>query len=119
MRVLEKQVEDGKQLRQQLLDQVHDIQKQLKNERDENKKLKKRLVPLKLMVTAGFNDMYDSVQLLEVDQKRSARVSDGPTNATAGPSVSDLQAEVCRRLVTITPQSVTFVLQCDYFRSQV
>jgi len=44
IRVLEKQVEDGKQLRQQLLDQVHDIQKQLKNERDENKKLKKRLV---------------------------------------------------------------------------
>lgn len=43
VRVLEKQVEDGKQLRQQLLDQVHDIQKQLKNERDENKKLKKRL----------------------------------------------------------------------------
>lgn len=42
VRVLEKQVEDGKLLRQQLLEQVHDIQKQLQNEREENKKLKKR-----------------------------------------------------------------------------
>jgi DNA-binding protein H-NS len=42
MKVLEKQVEDGKELRAQLLEQVHDLQKQLQMERDENKKVKKR-----------------------------------------------------------------------------
>lgn len=42
------------------------------------------------------------VQLLEVDQKRSARVSDAPTNAATAPSVADLQAEVGRFSVRYT-----------------
>ena len=103
---MEKQVHDGKQLRQQLLDQVHDIQKQLKNERDENKKLKKRyyFADISCAVQSGkIWLLIYRVQLLEVDQKRSARVGDGPTNSSAGPSVSDLQAEVGIILCDLPP----------------
>jgi hypothetical protein len=42
LKLLEKQLEDNQELRKQLNDAVMDLQKQLKNERDENKKLKKR-----------------------------------------------------------------------------
>ena len=39
---LTKQLEDSKELRKQLLEQVNDLQKQLKSERDESKMMKKR-----------------------------------------------------------------------------
>lgn len=42
MKLLTKQVEDGQDLRKQLAETVNDLQRQLKNEREENKKAKKR-----------------------------------------------------------------------------
>ena len=51
-KLLQKQVEDGVEIRKHLNEQVSDLQKQLKVERDENKNLKKR------------------VQILEVENKR-------------------------------------------------
>ena len=42
MKVLSKQIEDGVELRKQLTEQVNDLQKQLKIEREENKRIKKR-----------------------------------------------------------------------------
>jgi hypothetical protein len=42
LKMLTKQIEDGQELRKQLNEAINDLQKQLKNERDENKKLKKR-----------------------------------------------------------------------------
>ena len=39
---LTQQLEDSKDMRKQLMDQVNDLQKQLKSERDESKMLKKR-----------------------------------------------------------------------------
>lgn len=53
LKMLSKQVEDSAEIRKQLNDQIADIQKQLKIEREENKNLKKR------------------IQLLESDNKRS------------------------------------------------
>jgi hypothetical protein len=40
--MLSKQVEDGTELRKQLSETANDLQRQLKNEREENKKSKKR-----------------------------------------------------------------------------
>lgn len=40
--MLSKQVEDGTELRKQLTETANDLQRQLKNEREENKKSKKR-----------------------------------------------------------------------------
>ena len=40
--MLEKQLEDATEMRKHLNDQVTDLQKQLKLEREENKKMKKR-----------------------------------------------------------------------------
>ena len=42
MKLLSKQVDDGVELRKQLSESVNDLQRQLKNEREENKKAKKR-----------------------------------------------------------------------------
>jgi hypothetical protein len=42
--MLTKQVEDAQELRKQLSETVSDLQRQLKNEREENKKSKKRSV---------------------------------------------------------------------------
>lgn len=42
LKLLTKQVEDGLELRKQLNESVNDLQRQLTNERDENKKAKKR-----------------------------------------------------------------------------
>jgi len=42
LKVLTKQVEDGVELRRQLQEQVNDLQRQLKSEREENKRVKKR-----------------------------------------------------------------------------
>lgn len=44
LKMLNKQVEDGQELRKQLTESVNDLQRQLKNEREENKKSKKRYV---------------------------------------------------------------------------
>jgi predicted transcriptional regulator len=42
LNILSKQIEDGQQLKKQLIDQMSDLQKQLKAEREDNKALKKR-----------------------------------------------------------------------------
>jgi hypothetical protein len=42
--MLTKQVEDAQELRKQLSETVSDLQRQLKNEREENKKSKKRSI---------------------------------------------------------------------------
>ena len=42
LKLLSKQVDDGHDLRKQLSETVNDLQRQLTNERDENKKMKKR-----------------------------------------------------------------------------
>jgi hypothetical protein len=42
VKMLEKQLEDGVEMRKHLNDQITDLQKQLKTEREENKKMKKR-----------------------------------------------------------------------------
>ena len=42
LKLLTKQVEDGLELRKQLNESVNDLQRQLTNEREENKKAKKR-----------------------------------------------------------------------------
>jgi phage-related minor tail protein len=44
LKMLTKQVEDAQELRKQLSETVSDLQRQLKNEREENKKSKKRSV---------------------------------------------------------------------------
>jgi hypothetical protein len=46
--ILNKQVEDGVELRKQLIDQVNDLQKQLKSEREENKRMKKKIQQLEI-----------------------------------------------------------------------
>lgn len=46
VKTLTKQVEDGVALRRQLSDQMADLQRQLKTERDENKRVKKRVEQL-------------------------------------------------------------------------
>lgn len=46
LKMLTKQVEDAQELRKQLSETVSDLQRQLKNEREENKKSKKRLVTI-------------------------------------------------------------------------
>lgn len=42
LKMLTKQVDDAQELRKQLSETVSDLQRQLKNEREENKKSKKR-----------------------------------------------------------------------------
>jgi phage-related minor tail protein len=44
LKMLTKQVEDAQELRKQLSETVSDLQRQLKNEREENKKSKKRSI---------------------------------------------------------------------------
>ncbi len=78
------------------MEQVHDIQRQLKNEREENKKLKKRLVTFINIRCNSQKSCLIRVQLLEVDQKRTTtprRTSD-TSGADAVASVQELQAEV-------------------------
>lgn len=55
VKMLEKQLDDATEIRKHLNDQITDLQKQLKVEREENKKMKKR------------------VQLLESDNRRTNR----------------------------------------------
>ena len=42
IKLLTQQVRDGTEIRQSLLEQVSDLQRQLKDEKEENKKMKKR-----------------------------------------------------------------------------
>lgn len=48
LKTLTKQVEDGLEIRKQLNDQINDLQKQLKIEREENKNIKKRIQTLEI-----------------------------------------------------------------------
>lgn len=77
---LTKQLEDSKDLRKQLQDQISDLQKQLKCERDENKMMKKR------------------INLLETDQRRGNTPRGGRSqkNEDSQSEVSDLQAQVAQ-----------------------
>mmetsp|Transcript_10202 Transcript_10202/g.9891 ORF Transcript_10202/g.9891 Transcript_10202/m.9891 type:complete len:354 (+) Transcript_10202:138-1199(+) len=77
LKMLSKQVEDGTELRKQLSETANDLQRQLKNEREENKKSKKR------------------IQLLEVETKRTSnrRISEADANQAAD-SAESLSQEV-------------------------
>jgi uncharacterized protein (UPF0335 family) len=54
LKALTKQLEDSKDMRKQLLEQISDLQKQLKSERDDNKMMKKRLVRVTSCPTMYF-----------------------------------------------------------------
>eukprot|EP00602_Paraphysomonas_sp_CaronLab_P004795 CAMPEP_0185023840 /NCGR_PEP_ID=MMETSP1103-20130426/6467_1 /TAXON_ID=36769 /ORGANISM="Paraphysomonas bandaiensis, Strain Caron Lab Isolate" /LENGTH=335 /DNA_ID=CAMNT_0027556607 /DNA_START=66 /DNA_END=1070 /DNA_ORIENTATION=+ len=74
LKALTKQLEDSKDMRKKLMEQVNDLQRQLKSERDENKLLNKR------------------VQLLEAENRRSGAQS---KRGAANPAdeLAELRAE--------------------------
>ena len=67
LKVLTKQLDDEKQLRQKMTEQINDLQRQLKTEREDSKNHKKR------------------IQVLELEQRRGSTTSRRPTsgNTTA------------------------------------
>lgn len=81
LKALSKQLDDSKGLRKQLQEQVNDLQRQLKSERDENKGLKKR------------------VSILEAEQRRGGTPRSGSRSAKGGKQkdpeeISELQGEI-------------------------
>ncbi len=75
-KLLQKQVEDGLEIRKHLNEQVSDLQKQLKVERDENKNLKKR------------------VQILEVENKRQNVTRNSDNNGKVESNIDILTQEI-------------------------
>ena len=77
IKVLTKQIDDGVILRKQMNEQILELQKQLKAERDENKTLRKR------------------VSTVEIELKRASSIRKaGEPSAASGESIETLQQEV-------------------------
>ena len=77
LKVLTKQLEDEKQLRQKMNEQINDLQRQLKTERDDSKSYKKR------------------IQVLELEQRKGTTTSRRPTSgSTTARSNDDLAATI-------------------------
>ena len=64
LKVLTKQLDDEKELRQKMNEQIHDLQRQLKSEREDSKNYKKR------------------IQVLELEQRRGSTISRRPTSGS-------------------------------------
>jgi chromosome segregation ATPase len=82
IKVLTKQIEEDKSLRTKMTEQVSDLQRQLKAEREDSKNLKKR------------------IQILELDSKKSATASgrrmseSGPAGGSSDATIDTLTQEV-------------------------
>lgn len=97
VKMLEKQVEDFGEIRRQLTEQVNDLQRQLKVEKEDNKQLKKRSVNADTMTRESSSILICRVTLLEADSRRNIK---RPESAIQPNSVEQLTQVCVRRTST-------------------
>lgn len=93
LNILQKQLDDGAAMRKQLVEQVHDLQKQLKAEREDSKNLKKRYAALANV--SSYESTYalsavHRISSLEIELKRTSTRRTSETATSSAPSAEAL-----------------------------